>query len=100
MVVDQGHHNETRTEIGEDLRAEDPHAPASTHAKTAPRVDSTSTMRRDIATAHSAVEPLIVPHDVGDTSSHQDGALRISWAARQMPVLRQIRDRFEAERPL
>ncbi|MGH2457413.1 MAG: adenosylhomocysteinase, partial [Chloroflexota bacterium] len=39
-------------------------------------------------------------HDVKDLSLAQRGRLRIEWAATQMPVLRQIRERFAAERPL
>jgi adenosylhomocysteinase len=39
-------------------------------------------------------------HDVKDLSLAPAGAVRIEWAARQMPVLAAIRDRFESERPL
>ncbi len=39
-------------------------------------------------------------HDVKDLSLANRGRLRIEWAATQMPVLRQIRERFAAERPL
>ncbi len=35
-----------------------------------------------------------------DTGLAIDGVRRIEWAAREMPVLRQIRQRFAAERPL
>ena len=42
----------------------------------------------------------IPPHDVADLSLAPDGELRIDWAAGQMPVLAQIRARFNAERPL
>ena len=38
--------------------------------------------------------------DVLDTSLARDGVLRIEWAAREMPVLRQIRERFAEEKPL
>jgi adenosylhomocysteinase len=38
--------------------------------------------------------------DIKDPSLAADGRRRIEWAAREMPVLRQIRDRFAAERPL
>ncbi len=38
--------------------------------------------------------------DIKDPSLAGDGRRRIEWAAREMPVLRQIRDRFAAERPL
>src|SRR3954447_10870655 len=37
---------------------------------------------------------------VADTSLAAAGAARIEWADGQMPVLRSIRERFEAERPL
>jgi adenosylhomocysteinase len=39
-------------------------------------------------------------HDVKDLSLAGAGCLRIEWADRTMPVLRQIRERFAAERPL
>jgi adenosylhomocysteinase len=39
-------------------------------------------------------------HDIADIALADDGQRRIDWAERQMPVLRSIRDRFEAERPL
>ncbi len=39
-------------------------------------------------------------HDVADLALAQAGALRIAWAAREMPVLRSIRERFTRERPL
>ena len=38
--------------------------------------------------------------DVADLRLAQDGVRRIEWAAREMPVLRQIRERFASERPL
>ncbi|HUS80374.1 MAG TPA: adenosylhomocysteinase [Armatimonadota bacterium] len=38
--------------------------------------------------------------DIADASLAAQGRLRIEWADRQMPVLAQIRERFEAERPL
>ncbi|HEY4188963.1 MAG TPA: adenosylhomocysteinase [Candidatus Limnocylindrales bacterium] len=41
-----------------------------------------------------------VPHDVTDLSLASEGLRRIEWAEREMPVLRQIRERFERERPL
>jgi adenosylhomocysteinase len=41
----------------------------------------------------------IPPNDVADLSLAPDGAARIAWASGQMPVLRQIKERFEAERP-
>ena len=39
-------------------------------------------------------------YDVKDTSLAQVGRQRIEWAAREMPVLRLIRDRFSREKPL
>jgi adenosylhomocysteinase len=41
-----------------------------------------------------------LPGDVADRSLADAGALRISWADRQMPVLAAIRDRFAVEKPL
>jgi adenosylhomocysteinase len=42
----------------------------------------------------------IPPHDVADLALAGQGESRIEWAAAQMPVLQQIRQRFGAERPL
>ena len=39
-------------------------------------------------------------HDVADISLASQGKLKIEWADQQMPVLVQIRERFEADRPL
>ncbi len=39
-------------------------------------------------------------HDVKDMSLAEGGRLRIEWAEREMPVLRQIHERFKKERPL
>jgi adenosylhomocysteinase len=39
-------------------------------------------------------------YDVADLALAEGGERRIEWADRQMPVLRLIRERFEAERPL
>ncbi len=39
-------------------------------------------------------------YDVADTSLAPRGKLRIEWADQQMPVLAQIRERFEKQRPL
>src|SRR4029079_2625943 len=38
--------------------------------------------------------------DIKDPSLAPDGRRRIDWAAREMPVLRQIREQFARERPL
>jgi adenosylhomocysteinase len=39
-------------------------------------------------------------HDVKDMSLAEKGRFRIQWAENDMPVLRQIRARFEKEQPL
>src|SRR5918911_4222693 len=39
-------------------------------------------------------------YDVKDPSLSGKGVTRIEWAAKDMPVLRSIRHRFERERPL
>jgi adenosylhomocysteinase len=39
-------------------------------------------------------------HDVADLSLADAGQAKIEWADAQMPVLRQIRERFEREKPL
>src|SRR5512133_848300 len=41
-----------------------------------------------------------VKHDVKDLSLAPEGVRRIMWADRQMPVLTEIRERFEREQPL
>ena len=38
--------------------------------------------------------------DIRDISLAPEGVLRIGWAAREMPVVRQIRERFAKEKPL
>ena len=38
--------------------------------------------------------------DVKDMNLAEGGRRRIDWAEREMPVLRQIRERFAMERPL
>jgi adenosylhomocysteinase len=43
---------------------------------------------------------MTVEHDVRDLGLATGGRYRIEWAERDMPVLRQIRERFEKERPL
>jgi adenosylhomocysteinase len=40
------------------------------------------------------------PFDIKDPSLAPDGRRRIEWAAREMPVLRQIREQFAREQPL
>ncbi|HMJ80742.1 MAG TPA: adenosylhomocysteinase [Candidatus Dormibacteraeota bacterium] len=44
--------------------------------------------------------PALPAHDVTDLGLSAEGTRRIAWAEREMPVLRQIRERFAAERPL
>src|SRR5262245_9555924 len=39
-------------------------------------------------------------HDVVDLALAERGRRRTDWAERQMPVLRQVRERFARERPL
>jgi adenosylhomocysteinase len=39
-------------------------------------------------------------HDIKDAKLAEGGKLRIEWAGGDMPVLRQIRERFEKEKPL
>jgi adenosylhomocysteinase len=39
-------------------------------------------------------------HDVRDLGLAQQGKLRIEWAEQDMPVLRQVRERFAREKPL
>ncbi|MEW5940560.1 MAG: adenosylhomocysteinase, partial [Chloroflexota bacterium] len=39
-------------------------------------------------------------HDVKDLNQAEGGRRRIDWAEREMPVLRQIRERFNKEKPL
>ncbi|MFN2228133.1 MAG: adenosylhomocysteinase, partial [Anaerolineae bacterium] len=43
---------------------------------------------------------MTIKHDVKDLSLAEKGRLRIEWAEQDMPVLRQIRERFEREKPL
>ena len=43
---------------------------------------------------------MTVKHDVKDLGLAAQGKLRIEWAEQDMPVLRQIRERFEKEKPL
>src|SRR5580692_5425065 len=42
----------------------------------------------------------VPPHDVADLRLAPEGEARITWADEQMPVLAQIRRRFETEQPL
>ena len=40
------------------------------------------------------------PYDVNNLALAEVGEQRIAWAEREMPVLRQIRERFSGEKPL
>jgi len=44
--------------------------------------------------------PPVRNFDIRDPGLAPDGRRRIDWASREMPVLRQIRERFELDRPL
>jgi adenosylhomocysteinase len=54
----------------------------------------------DLNTASAAHDQHPPAHDVADMGLAADGARRIEWAEREMPVLRLIRERFARERPL
>ncbi len=43
---------------------------------------------------------MTITHDIKDAQLAEGGRRRIEWAEREMPVLRQIRERFEKEKPL
>jgi adenosylhomocysteinase len=47
-----------------------------------------------------AKEGFSMHHDIKDINLAPQGKQRIEWADREMPVLRLIRERFEAEKPL
>jgi adenosylhomocysteinase len=47
-----------------------------------------------------AKEGLSMQYDIKDINLAPQGKQRIEWADREMPVLRMIRERFEAEKPL
>lgn len=42
----------------------------------------------------------MVKHDIKDINLAKKGALRIEWAAKEMPVLKSINERFRKEKPL
>ncbi len=48
----------------------------------------------------SPVRPKELQYEVKDLALAPKGKQRIEWAGREMPVLRQIQDRFAAEKPL
>lgn len=41
----------------------------------------------------------MVAHDVADNKLASEGKLKIEWAGQQMPVLKQIQERYEREKP-
>ena len=43
---------------------------------------------------------MTVPSDIANHGLAQEGVRRIEWAAREMPVLKLIRERFQREKPL
>src|SRR5450756_330279 len=43
---------------------------------------------------------MTIPSDIADHSLAPAGLRRIEWAAREMPVLKLIRERFTKEKPL
>ncbi len=43
---------------------------------------------------------MTVPHDIANIALAAEGIRRIEWAAREMPVLKLIRERFQREKPL
>src|SRR6266567_4091773 len=47
-----------------------------------------------------AKEGTVMQYDIKDINLAPQGKQRIEWADREMPVLRLIRERFEAEKPL
>ena len=47
-----------------------------------------------------ATEQPSIQYDIKDINLAPQGKQRIEWADREMPVLRQIRERFEKEKPL
>jgi S-adenosylhomocysteine hydrolase len=47
-----------------------------------------------------AKEGISMEYDIKDINLAPQGKQRIEWADREMPVLRLIRERFEAEKPL
>jgi adenosylhomocysteinase len=57
-------------------------------------------MARTIRRTNGAANGHAVPGDVKDFKLAREGRLRIEWADRHMPVLRQIRARFAKQRPL
>ena len=48
---------------------------------------------------NSPVTATLPKHDIADASLASQGRKRIEWAERNMPVLAQIRERFEKSQP-
>ena len=53
-----------------------------------------------MVSGRTALTTNTIPHDVKDLRLAEEGVRRIDWASREMPVVRQIRERFAKERPL
>jgi adenosylhomocysteinase len=53
-----------------------------------------------LATLLRKEKPVTTNHDVKDLGLAKQGLARMTWAEREMPVLRLIRERFAKERPL
>ena len=71
------------------------------HGRIAP-YDFTDTPRLPVFRGHRGPVDMVAQTkgDVKDIALAGQGVLRIEWAAREMQVLRQIRERFARERPL
>jgi adenosylhomocysteinase len=57
-------------------------------------------VRPDMSATAEATNGQVVKHEVKDLGLAALGKQRIEWASREMPVLRQITDRFAKEKPL
>src|SRR3712207_6136855 len=58
------------------------------------------TVRRSLGKKRTKEGTMIKSYDVKNIDLADEGRLHIEWAEKEMPVLRQIRERFEKERPL
>src|SRR5919202_224157 len=72
-------------------------APAAPASPSPRRCRLTRSSRRG---GTSMANTVLVEHDVRDLNLADEGMRRTAWAARQMPVLRSIGERFARERPL
>lgn len=61
---------------------------------------STTTFDRTKETKKMASTRTNLKSDVKDINLAGEGARKVEWAARQMPVLKQIKERFQKEKPL